>query len=64
MRKRDAFKPPPVEPAIAPTHITSRRTICENSDHCAKSAVINPVVEDTEVTANAEYRSEVKKSFP
>ena len=42
--------PPPVDPAQAPTNISSTNIICENDGHKLKSAVANPVVVIIEAT--------------
>ena len=55
---RDALKPPPVEPAHAPTNMSTSSTSCASTGQSAKSTVANPVVEMIELTWNSACRSD------
>jgi hypothetical protein len=46
----DTLKPPPVEPAQAPTNMRHTSIVFENDGHLSKSAVEKPVVVIIELT--------------
>ena len=64
MRSLETFIPPPVEPAEAPTIISSKRMDLLNMGHRWKSVVANPVVVIMDDTWNDEYLRAVKNEPP
>ena len=55
MRILRTFRPPPVEPALAPIIINNRRTNWLNTGHSEKLALEYPVLE-IEIAWNSEWR--------